>query len=122
MASFFSQASSYFGRTNISANYTITDSSSTPTTHAGLWKIQRAIRSAGGLASLARPSTPNVAANGEGSSDVHENICVLGFPFFIDAIAIRHQVSLDSKTRGDIFLENSGGDPGNGAHQFGLVR
>ncbi|MCO5598600.1 hypothetical protein L7F22_052697 [Adiantum nelumboides] len=69
MASFFSQASSYFGRTNISANYSITDSSSTPTTHAGLWKIQRAIRSAGGLASLARPSTPNVAANGEGSSD-----------------------------------------------------
>lgn len=69
MASFFSQASSYFGRTNISANYTITDSSNTPTTHAGLWKIQRAIRSAGGLASLARPSTPNATANGEGNND-----------------------------------------------------
>ncbi|SNX83391.1 related to SCY1 - putative kinase [Melanopsichium pennsylvanicum] len=42
MASFLSQASSYFGRTNISINYTIDDSHQPA--HCGLWKIYRATR------------------------------------------------------------------------------
>ncbi|PWN50757.1 kinase-like protein [Violaceomyces palustris] len=44
MASFLSQASTYFGRTNISTNYTI-DESQQPA-HCGLWKIYKASRNA----------------------------------------------------------------------------
>lgn len=55
MASFLSQASSYFGRTNISVNYTI-DESQSPA-HCGLWKIFRATRNASSLAPAAGGSS-----------------------------------------------------------------
>ncbi|TKY86666.1 hypothetical protein EX895_004306 [Sporisorium graminicola] len=58
MASFLSQASSYFGRTNIAVNYTI-DESQSPA-HCGLWKIYKATRNAS--------STSNTAASSGQSS------------------------------------------------------
>ncbi|KAI3477284.1 hypothetical protein L1887_61059 [Cichorium endivia] len=60
MASFLSQASSYFGRTNISVNYTI-DESQSPA-HCGLWKIFRATRNASSLAPAAGGSSSSSAS------------------------------------------------------------
>ena len=63
MASFLSQASSYFGRTNISVNYTI-DESQSPA-HCGLWKIYRATRNA----SSSTPSTSGPSASASASKN-----------------------------------------------------
>jgi hypothetical protein len=61
----YSQLLSLFfesGRSNISSKYTITESSNAPSSHAGLWKIQRGVRATGGaLASI-------TAASGLGQS------------------------------------------------------
>lgn len=54
----------YSGRSNISSNYTVVDSSNVSPTHAGLWKIQRALRNSGGgglSAAIGRPSTPSTS-------------------------------------------------------------
>ncbi|EPQ26585.1 uncharacterized protein PFL1_05906 [Pseudozyma flocculosa PF-1] len=66
MASFLSQASSYFGRTNISVNYTI-DEAQTPA-HCGLWKIYKATRNA---SSSSTTSTSAPAGRGTVSIWVH---------------------------------------------------
>ncbi|CDR87167.1 related to SCY1-putative kinase [Sporisorium scitamineum] len=61
MASFLSQASSYFGRTNIAVNYTI-DESQSPA-HCGLWKIYKATRNASSSSSTAASSGPSSSAS-----------------------------------------------------------
>lgn len=61
MASFLSQASSYFGRTNISVNYTV-DESQSPA-HCGLWKIYKATRNASSSSATASgPSSSSSAS------------------------------------------------------------
>lgn len=69
----------FSGRSNISSKYTISETSSTPNSHAGLWKVQRAVRSSGGplsaITSVASsgqdPNTPDGSA--EGSANVTSN-------------------------------------------------
>ncbi|CEH15807.1 other scy1 protein kinase [Ceraceosorus bombacis] len=68
MASFLSQASSYFGRTNISANYTVDEK--IPAVYAGLWKIQRAHRSGSAPANGAGPSSSAGGATSDGRTTV----------------------------------------------------
>ncbi|SPO24692.1 related to SCY1 - putative kinase [Ustilago trichophora] len=67
MASFLSQASSYFGRTNISINYTI-DESQSPA-HCGLWKIYKATRNASS-STTAASSGPSSSSAGSASKNV----------------------------------------------------
>lgn len=67
MASFLSQASSYFGRTNIAVNYTIDDSQRPA--HCGLWKIYKATRNA----SASAPSN-GASAGPSGSASASKNV------------------------------------------------
>ncbi|KAN0063348.1 Protein kinase domain-containing protein ppk32 [Thecaphora frezii] len=62
MSSFLSQASSYFGRTNISINYTIDDTQSPA--QCGLWKIFKATRNAASssVASASNPAGRNTVS------------------------------------------------------------
>jgi hypothetical protein len=74
------------GRSNISSKYTISESSSVPSSNAGLWRIQRGVRGTGGgaLSTITGgtigqgPSTPdgtaedsstNAAANAAGTNE-----------------------------------------------------
>ncbi|PWO01388.1 hypothetical protein FA09DRAFT_327316 [Tilletiopsis washingtonensis] len=67
MASFLSQASSYFGRTHIASTYTIDDA--VPAVHAGLWKIQRASRKA----SAAPAAAAGAGASGSAAASASSN-------------------------------------------------
>ncbi|UZJ56775.1 hypothetical protein CBS101457_006095 [Exobasidium rhododendri] len=67
MASFFSQASSYFGRSNISSKYTLSESSSTPSSNAGLWRIQKGVRGTGGGALSTITEEPSASAGTNGT-------------------------------------------------------
>ena len=59
---------SHSGRSNISSKYTISETSSSPVCHAGLWKIQRAARSSGGGA-LSSITASSSSAQGATTSD-----------------------------------------------------
>lgn len=59
MASFLSQASSYFGRTNISVNYTIDESQSPEV--CGLWKIYKATRNTSSSSSTSAAASSSAA-------------------------------------------------------------
>ena len=68
MASFLSQASSYFGRTNIAVNYTI-DESQSPA-HCGLWKIYKATRNASSSSSATTAATSGPSSAASASKNV----------------------------------------------------
>ncbi|GAC96470.1 likely protein kinase [Pseudozyma hubeiensis SY62] len=85
MASFLSQASSYFGRTNISANYTI-DESQSPT-HCGLWKIYKATRNAS--SSTASAAT----ASGSSSASASKNVVSIWMHTFSTRGQVRQRIT-----------------------------
>ncbi len=68
MASFLSQASSYFGRTNIAVNYTI-DEAQRPA-HCGLWKIYKATRNASASATSSASGSSDPSSSASASKNV----------------------------------------------------
>ncbi|KAJ1601611.1 hypothetical protein NDA14_004554 [Ustilago hordei] len=83
MASFLSQASSYFGRTNISVNYTI-DESQSPA-HCGLWKIYKATRNASS-------SSTTSTAGPSSSSDATKNVVSIWMHTFSTRGQVRQRI------------------------------
>lgn len=84
MASFLSQASSYFGRTNISVNYTIDDSQSPA--HCGLWKIYKATRNASS-------STTSSAAGPSSSAGATKNTVSIWMHTFSTRGQVRQRIT-----------------------------
>lgn len=84
MASFLSQASSYFGRTNISVNYTI-DESQSPA-HCGLWKIYKATRNASS-------STATGSASGSGPASASKNTVSIWMHSFSTRGQVRQRIT-----------------------------
>lgn len=83
MTSFLSQASSYFGRTNISVNYTIDESQSSA--HCGLWKIYKATRNASS-------SSTTSTAGPSSSSDATKNVVSIWMHTFSTRGQVRQRI------------------------------
>lgn len=84
MASFLSQASSYFGRTNISVNYTI-DESQSPA-HCGLWKIYKATRNASS-------SSTSASSGPSSSTSASKNVVSIWMHTFTTRGQVRQRIT-----------------------------
>ncbi|CBQ71721.1 conserved hypothetical protein [Sporisorium reilianum SRZ2] len=86
MASFLSQASSYFGRTNIAVNYTIDDTQTAA--QCGLWKIYKATRNASSSSTSA-----GAAAGASGAASASKSVVSIWVHTFSTRGQVRQRIT-----------------------------